>query len=273
MAASANIGFIVGPAFAGILGGTALNELLPVIAAMLISLAAIFVIAFMPESKQCVISKPVDEQRTKKIFGQEHKECYQMEGAGKASFRDVIKLENIPFILVLYFAIFLAFNFFYVAFPVHAVQGLEWSLFKLGIFFSVLSLIMVCVQGPILSKISDKFSDSVLTIAGSIILALGFFLFISMNEVLIFLGVVGFSFGNGIMWPSFLSILSKAAGDKYQGAVQGYASSAGSLASIIGLVAGGIVYGLVGVQTFLISGILILVIFGLSFRLISIENS
>jgi DHA1 family tetracycline resistance protein-like MFS transporter len=273
MAASANIGFIVGPAFAGVLGGTALHELLPVLAAMLISFVAIFVIAFMPESKLCTIAKPVDEQRMKKVFGQEHKECYKMAGAGNASFKDVLQLKNIPFILILYFAIFLAFNFFYVAFPVHAVQGLKWSLFKLGMFFSVLSLIMVCVQGPILSRISNMFSDSTLTLTGSVILAVGFFLFTSKSEALIFGGVLFFSVGNGIMWPSFLSILSKAAGDKYQGAVQGYASSAGSLASIIGLVAGGVVYGLVGVQTFLISGILILVIFVLSFKLVSVENS
>ena len=273
MAASANIGFIVGPAFAGVLGGTALNELLPVMAATMVSLAAIFVIAFMPESKLCTIAKPVDEGRLKKIFGQEHKECYKMAGAGKASFKDVLQLKNIPFIIVLYFLIFLAFNFFYVAFPVHAVQGLNWSLFKLGMFFSVLSLIMVCVQGPVLSKISNKFSDSTLTLAGSVILAIGFFLFTSKSEALIFVGVLFFSAGNGIMWPCFLSILSKAAGDKYQGAVQGYASSAGSLASIIGLIAGGVLYGLIGVQTFLLSGILILLIFVLSFRLVSVENS
>lgn len=273
MAASANIGFIVGPAFAGVLGGTALNELLPVMAATMVSLAAIFVIAFMPESKLCTIAKPVDEGRLKKIFGQEHKECYKMAGAGKASFKDVLQLKNIPFIIVLYFLIFLAFNFFYVAFPVHAVQGLNWSLFKLGMFFSVLSLIMVCVQGPVLSKISNKFSDSTLTLAGSVILAIGFFLFTSKSEALIFVGVLFFSAGNGIMWPCFLSILSKAAGDKYQGAVQGYASSAGSLASIIGLIAGGVLYGLIGVQTFLLSGILILLIFVLSFKLVSVENS
>ena len=132
---------------------------------------------------------------------------------------------------------------------------------------------MVGVQGPVLSKISNKFSDSTLTLAGSVILAIGFFLFTSKSEALIFVGVLFFSAGNGIMWPCFLSILSKAAGDKYQGAVQGYASSAGSLASIIGLIAGGVLYGLVGVQTFLLSGILILLIFVLSFKLVSVENS
>ena len=39
-------------------------------------------------------------------------------------------------------------------------------------------------------------------------------------ETLIFAGVILFSSGNGIMWPSFLSHLSKVAGQKYQGAVQ-----------------------------------------------------
>jgi MFS family permease len=272
MAASANLGFIVGPAFAGLLGETVLGELLPVLIAMMISLAAIFVIAFlMPESNPCILAQPVDERRIKKVFGQEHKECYKMTGTDKVSFRDILQLRHIPFILILYFMIFLAFNFFYVAFPVHAVQGLKWSLLKLGIFFSVLSLIMVFVQGPVLSKISAKFSDNFLTIAGSFILGIGFFLFTSKNEVFIFLGVVFFSAGNGIMWPSFLSLLSKAAGSKYQGVVQGYASSTGSLASIIGLITGGIVYGLIGIYIFLIPGILLLLIFLLSFKLLARE--
>ncbi len=45
-----------------------------------------------------------------------------------------------------------------------------------------------------------------------------------------------FACGNGVMWPSFLSILSRAAGDRYQGSVQGFASSVGSFASILCLV-------------------------------------
>ena len=131
---------------------------------------------------------------------------------------------------------------------------------------------MVFVQGPVLSKISDKFSDSMLTIAGSTLLAASFFLFTSSNIVLIYAGVILFSGGNGIMWPSFLSILSKVAGQKYQGAIQGYASSTGSLASIIGLIAGGFIYGIIGVTTFWIPGILLLIIFALSFKLLAMEK-
>ncbi|MFQ5652231.1 MAG: MFS transporter [bacterium] len=274
MAASGNLGFIIGPALAGVLGSTILQEQLPVMTAMLISLSAIFVIAFlMRESNRCVITQPVESCKLKKVFGQEHKECYEISGAGRITLKEILQRNHIPFILILYFIIFLAFNFFYVAFPVHAVERLEWSLLELGIFFSVLGAIMVVVQGPVLSKISHQFSDGVLTIAGSILLAASFFLFTSNDKILIYSGVALFSSGNGIMWPSFLSILSKLADQKYQGAIQGYASSTGSLASIIGLITGGVIYGWIGVSTFWIPGTLLLTIFALSFKLLAIENS
>jgi len=73
------------------------------------------------------------------------------------------------------------------------------------------------------------------------------------------------------MWPSFLSILSKSADGKYQGAVQGYASSAGSLASIAGLIAGGFLYKNLGGNTMLISAGLMLVIFIASFWLLKMK--
>lgn len=274
MAASGNLGFIIGPALAGVLGATILHEQLPVLTAMLISLAAIFVIAFlMNESNPSVISEPVESCKMKKVFGQEHKECYEISETSRITVRELLKRKHIPFILILYFIIFLAFNFFYVAFPIHAVETLKWNLLELGLFFSVLGGIMVAVQGPVLSKISHKFSDSVLTITGSLLLGASFFLFTSNDKILIYAGVVLFSSGNGIMWPSFLSILSKVAGQKYQGAIQGYASSTGSMASIIGLITGGLIYGWIGGTTFWIPGVLLLIIFVLSFKLLAIENS
>jgi len=274
MSAAANLGFIIGPALAGVLGATAYGELLPVTAAMLISLAAIFVIAFvMPESKPCVLSIPVDQKRINKVFGQEQKDCYKLKGAEEFSFKNILGLTHIPFMLFLYFLIFLAFNFFYVAFPIHAVEGLKWSVLEIGIFFSVIGLILVLVEGPILSKISRRYSDGVLTIVGSILLAFSFFLFTSESKLIIFVGVILFSCGNGVMWPSFLSQLSKMADQKYQGAVQGFASSAGSLASIIGLIAGGFIYRILAVKTFLIPGFLFLIIFILLILFFVIDKS
>ena len=75
------------------------------------------------------------------------------------------------------------------------------------------------------------------------------------------------------MWASFLSILAKVAGTRYQGAIQGYASSMGSAASIIGLISGGFLYGLIGEVTFFIPAVIMFVCFLVSFRLIEIMKA
>jgi len=271
MAISSNLGFIIGPALAGILGATIFGEVVPVSAAIIISVIALIVIFFkLPESHLCVIKKNLESDNVRKVMGQEHKECYHMKG--KASFKDVMKMKNIPLVLSLYFLMFIGFNIFYATFPIHAIQGLGWSITQMGIFFSILSFVMVIVQGPILSRVTKIASDSLLTVIGSVILGLSFLFFMS-SGILIYLGLLLFAVGNGIMWPSFLSILSKVAGKDHQGSVQGYGSSAGSLASIIGLILGGFLYSIVGALSFLAASGAIFLAFLLSFRLLSIEKS
>jgi MFS family permease len=88
---------------------------------------------------------------------------------------------------------------------------------------------------------------------------------------LIYVGAALFAAGNGIMWPSVVSLVAKVAGDRFQGAVQGMAGSAGSVASIIGLVFGGIAYGAVGASTFLVSAALAYISSGLSLRLLGMR--
>jgi MFS family permease len=182
--------------------------------------------------------------------------------------RDVFKIKYIPFLLVLYFLIFLGFNIYYAAFPTHAAKDLEWSVTQLGIFYAVLSGIMVLIQGPVLRKALKKFSEERLVIIGSIILGTNFILFVSNNIISVSVAVILFAVGNGLMWPSFMSILSRRAGSKLQGAVQGIAGSFGGLASILGLTLGGFLYNLIGAATFLISAIVIFAVFVMSFKLL-----
>jgi MFS family permease len=263
MAISGNLGFIVGPALAGILGGTTHGAILPVLAALFLSLITLIVIGFrLKESKPSSPEILVPEEgRISKVFAQECKNCYDNEIPKKLTFRDVFKIKHISFLLALYFLIFLGFNLYYASFPIHAAVSLKWSITELGIFFAVLSGIMVIIQGPVLRKTSKKFSEEKLVIIGSIILGANFMLFVSNNSALIYAAAILFAVGNGLMWPSFMSILSKRAGTILQGAVQGVSGSFGSLASIIGLILGGLLYGLVGSATFLVSAG---VIFGVS---------
>jgi MFS family permease len=272
MSVSSNLGFIIGPALAGLLGATVLGETLPVLAALLISgLAIVIIKVYLPESKSSSINKIPENLSVRKVFGQEHKECYKVKNRQTLKLKDIIKLKNIPFLLVLYFLIFLGFNIFYAAFPVHAIKHLKWSVTQMGVFFSILSFMMIVVQGPVLSRLSIKISDRWLIIAGSIILGINFLLLIKGDVVLTYVAALFFAVGNGIMWPSFLSILSKTAGERHQGAVQGFASSSGSLASIIGLIIGGLLYEQIGNMAFLISAIVIFLVFIMSFRIRTFE--
>ena len=273
MAISSNLGFILGPALAGILGGTIYGAILPVLGALILSLVTILVIAFLlreskPPSKEILVP---EETTVRKAFSQECRDCYSTENTIKPRLRDVFKLEYISFLLVLYFLIFLGFNIYYGAFPTHAVNALKWSVTQLGIFYAVLSGIMALIQGPVFSKALKRFSEEKLVVIGSIVLGTNFILFASNSIIAVSLALILFAVGNGLMWPSFMSILSRRAGSKLQGAVQGVAGSFGGLASIIGLTLGGFLYNSVGGVTFLISGGVIFVVFIMSFRLLKLN--
>lgn len=274
MAMSSNLGFILGPAIAGILGGTVLGSVLPILAALFLSMFTLIVIGIrLKESKRLSTEVLISEEGgIRKVFAQECKPCYKGEKP-KLKFQDVFKVKHISYLLVLYFLIFLGFNIFYPSFPSHAAIDLKWSITQLGIFYAILSGIMVFIQGPVLSRALRKFSEEKLVIIGSVILCTNFILLIVSNIYWVYTAVILFAIGNGLMWPSFMSILSKRAGSVLQGSVQGIAGSFGGLASIIGLILGGFLYILIGPITFLISAGVIFVVFVMSFRLLKIKSS
>ncbi|MEM9389562.1 MAG: MFS transporter [Bacteroidota bacterium] len=272
MAMSSSLGFIIGPSLAGLLGATQYGETIPVLAAILISTVAIGLIWFrLPESKTDLV-EPRKNFSIKRVFSFEHKECYKMKKCEDTSFQGVFKIKNVPFMLLIYFLTFLGFSFFYGAFPMHALQSLAWDSLQLGIFFSFLSGLMIVVQGPLLGYLSKKYSDASLVIFGSFSLVANFCLMATGSEPLIYAGAFLFALGNGLMWPSFLSILSKLGGEKQQGSVQGVANSSGSLASIIGLVLGGYLYETLNSATFFLTAGILAIIFFLSFRLTKLSS-
>lgn len=262
MSISSNLGFIFGPAIAGVLGATAMGEKLPVIVAMVISLIATILIYFrLPESNPSLLKTDHASKQIHKVFGQELKHCYKISGEKEATIREIFEIPNMTLIFSIYFLIMLAFNFFYVAFPVYAVKSLKWQLSDTGIFFTVLSFLMVIVQGPVLTRLSRKWSDSVLMSTGGFVLVFGFYLYATTNVQTIYLSAVLMALGNGLMWPSTMSLLSKLAGHEYQGAVQGYAGSFGAIASIIGLLVGGIMYNSFEGNIFILAAAIIAVTF------------
>ena len=259
MAVSTNLGFIVGPALAGLLGATVLGEILPVVSAFAISAVALGLIQFgLAETKPVSITEHLEAPSACAVYGHEHKRGYQVECEKHDGLADILSLPNMPSLMAVNFLVMMGFSFFYVAFPIHAVQALSWSVVNIGIYFAVVSLVMVVVQGPVLAWAAARYSDRTLMMVGGVILGLAFLTLLSTRLEIIYAGGALIAVGNGIMWPTFMAALSKSAGARLQGAVQGFAGSAGAVASILGLVGGGIVYVSFGSTIFLVGSVVIL---------------
>jgi MFS transporter, DHA1 family, tetracycline resistance protein len=265
MAVAANLGFVFGPALAGLLGTVAMGEVLSVVAALLISALACLIIAFgLPDTSPCVLSADPEHLNVRKLFGNAQKECFTMPAARKLSVAEILALPSMKLLLALYFLVFFAFNLFYVAFPVYAATGIRWSLLEIGVYFAAMGLMMALVQGPVLTRLSARWSERECVLGGSIVLAASFPFIASNSTAMIYIGTALLAAGNGVMWPSLLAILSGTADRNVQGAVQGFASSTGAVASIAGLLLGGALYHWLGSGVFLISAALIASCFGLS---------
>ncbi|WP_188078281.1 MFS transporter [Aquicoccus porphyridii] len=247
MAVASNLGFVIGPALAGLLGATILGEVLPVIAALAISAIALGLIQFgLVDVAPKPIAATLEEPSACDLYGQETQSAYQLDCAKPNGMGAVLALTHMPALMAVNFLVMLGFSFFYVAFPVHAVEGLEWDVIQIGIFFAVLSLVMILVEGPVLARVGKISGDRALMSFGALCLASGFVALLVPETVAVYFGAALIALGNGLMWPTFMAVLSKAAGDRLQGAVQGYAQSAGAVASIAGLIAGGIGYVALG---------------------------
>ena len=265
--------FVAGPAIAGVLGTTAWGPVAPVTAAALISLAATLVIIFrLPESHPCVLTENPEQPNLRKVFGQEQRDCFDMR-AEPLNVSAALKRPGLLAVLCMHLLVMLGFNFFYVAFPVYATQDLGWSLTETGTFFAVMGLLMAGVQGPVLQRVTGRWSEAALIAGGSMALAAGFWLYQSTGTALLYLAAVLMAVGNGLMWPSLQAALARIAGKTYQGAVQGLAGSLGAVASIAGLVVGGVLYASVGAGVFQLSTAIIVAVSVLSLALPRDERS
>ena len=266
MGASTSLGFVLGPAVAGLLASTMLGEVLPLLLAAAISLVAIFVInTRLQENDPCIVDTgKLGVKSFRRFFQVEHKDCYTegQEGYGetKTTWRSIWKLPGIPVLYAVYFLTFLAFSLFYAGLPIYANTLLGWSATDLGLFLAYSSIVMIFAQGPLLSTLAKRISNQLLIVLGSLLLALGFFLLSSESLIMIYLANTIFSIGNGVMWPTFLALLSKAGNKRNQGAIQGYGNSMGSMASMFGLVLGGILFESISTQVFILGAFIFLLI-------------
>jgi DHA1 family tetracycline resistance protein-like MFS transporter len=212
------LGFILGPALAGIL--SKFGHEIPFFVAAGLSFANAFLLYFiLPESKK--FGEKIIEKKNRIV------ELFE-------SFKDsrfaVLTLE--------YFLLVMAFSMMTTAFPLYTNFSFGYDAEQTGYVLAYVGLIAVVIQGGLLGMLSRKFGEANLVIAGSFILVLSFLAvpFISKDSFGLLGLLIGsgcFAIGNSISSPALTSIASKNAEEHEQGKILGVMQSAASLARAI----------------------------------------
>ncbi|NET56844.1 MAG: MFS transporter, partial [Symploca sp. SIO2E6] len=257
MGAALGLGLTLGPALSGILVGLSgdnLNLRLPLLTAAILSFVALILAwQMLPESQP-----RTDLSRKSQKFPRK-----------TSSLSDfLLPIKQNPIIgFLISLAFFLRFGLFLVQaiFALWLGEIWGWNAQQAGYAFLLIGLVMAITQGNLLGPIVKKLGDVNVFLLGlsSIVVA---FVSIPLAEhlFLLLLALALVSFGDSLFRPSLNSLLSQAAGAKYQGTVLGTTQSFIALAGIAGPFTSGLLFEHINPAAPFITGALL---FGIQFIL------
>ncbi len=225
--ATFGLGFILGPAIAGILSKYGVH--VPFLAAAALSFVnAMALYFFLPESL-----KP--EHRT-------------VAGAKPSRFGTAFKVlreREFGTINLVYFLLITAFSIMTYAFVLHTAYRFGYTAEQNGYLFAFVGVISVIGQGVLFGVFVRRFGEPKLVCAGCFMMAISLFAipFVGpVNGGLIALLVccTVLSLGNAMASPSLTSLASKFSTENEQGSRLGIMQAAASLARAVGPVIGGV---------------------------------
>lgn len=158
-------------------------------------------------------------------------------------------------ILVIAFLTFLCLTNIQVGLALLAQERLKWGPKQVSYVFGLFGACGFIIQGGLIGRLARRFGEINLVVAGAVLNAAGMLLigFAQTAQVLI-PGLVLFGVGIAITNPSLASITSRLARDDQQGAILGFAHSAGTLGRTIGPTWGGFLFRTFGSTAPFLSG-------------------
>jgi multidrug resistance protein len=249
--AAFGLGFIFGPAFGGILSQYGFP--VPIYFASLLSLIASLLAYFkLPES--FIPGKQSNKE--------EQKFNYQ-------NLKNAINNPAIGILFIIFFMITLSFANLETMFALFTERKYGFDATTNGYLFTLVGIISALTQGMLIGPLVKKFGEQKLITTSIFLLGTGFILFPLANSIYAFLPVVALiAFSIGVHNPSVITLISKNTPPEKQGGILGLNQSLGSLARVLGPVWGGFFFDRISIGfPFISAGILIFLIFFLTFRL------
>jgi MFS transporter, DHA1 family, tetracycline resistance protein len=150
-------------------------------------------------------------------------------------------------VLALYFLLFLGLTNMQVVLSLVARSRFAWTEREVGLAFGLYGLIMFVVQGALIGRLAKRFGAVNLLVASALFLAVGMAtLGLAPHSAVLLLGQNLAAVGMGLAGPLLSTLASELAPDGQQGAVLGFAQSAGGLGRTVGPLWSGMLYARVG---------------------------
>lgn len=146
---------------------------------------------------------------------------------------------------------------------------------QVGYVFAFIGLSVVVIQGTLIGRLTKKFGERRLFVAGNFLMAIGLLampyvpleLFIPLELI----ALLTISFGNAFFTPTLSSLLSQSAGKHEQGRIMGMSQSVGSLSRVVGPLIGGTLYGYDRHLPYITASAIMLITAYMAFRIVKIR--
>jgi len=213
------LGFILGPALSGVL--SKFGHEVPFLVAGALSFGnAALLYLILPESRKVGDVLPERKGRI-------------------ADLLDSIRDSRFASLTLQYFLLVVAFSMMNTAFPFYTNFSFGYDVERTGYVLAYVGFLAVIMQGMLLGRLSKRFGEQKLVIAGVAILLLSFLAvpYVTKDSyglVGLLIGAAGFAIGNGLSSPALTALASKTAQEHEQGKALGMMQSAASLSRAVG---------------------------------------
>ncbi|MCE9624398.1 MAG: MFS transporter, partial [Deltaproteobacteria bacterium] len=212
------IGFILGPAFGGML--SVYGYSVPILAAAALGALNVVYALFR--------------------LGESHSENPKVERATRAS---VLRIPLVRKLCAINFLYTLGVNQLESIFAFFMADRFHYDARHVGYVLALMALIMVAIQGGMIKRLALLFGEKRLVTAGSALLAVAFLLVPESPSVWILLIPLAVSaVGRGISQPSLMSLVSRGGNEGDHGTIMGTFQAAASLARVLGPILAGLLY-------------------------------
>ncbi|MEY3749956.1 MAG: hypothetical protein RLZZ631_1233 [Cyanobacteriota bacterium] len=241
------LGFILGPAFGGVLAGFSVT--LPVwVATGFAVMNLALVLTVLPETHPPEARRAMPRKRDLNPL---------------SALKRVFTNPEVRRLCVAFFLFFMAFNGFTAVLVLYFKQAFNWGPGLATTAFLVVGVVATVVQGGLIGPLVARFGEWRLTLAGLGFVIAGCLLIPLANAAnaagVVFTAVAILALGTGLVTPSLRALVSRRLGDGGQGAALGSLQGLQSLGSFLGPPLAGLSYDMLGQRSPFWLGIALLV--------------